>query len=92
MTRQILMVIGTALLAIGGTGIIVALAWLTANQIHGTLPGIYDTHAEALIFLLPAILLAIAMVGAVFVSGALSHPPKNMRIAHTLHPHTRFHL
>ena len=85
------MVIGTALLAIGGSGIIVALVWLTAGELHGTLPGVYDTRAEALVFLLPAILLVIAIVGAVFVSSALSHPQKSMRIGHNLHPHHRFH-
>ena len=91
MTRQILIAIGTALLSIGGSGIIVALVWLTASKIHGTLPYIYDTHSEALFFLLPALLLMIALVGAVFVSSALSTPPRDERIEPRRHFHTRFH-
>lgn len=91
MTRQILIVVGAALLTIGGSGIIVALVWLTANKVHGTLPYIYDTHAEALLFLMPALLLTIAIVGAIFVSTALSAPPKDERNARNLHPHTHFH-
>ena len=91
MTRQILVAVGAALLTIGGSGIMVALVWLTANKIHGTLPYIYDTRAEALLFLLPALLLTVAIVGAVFVSTALSAPPKDERNAHSLHPHTHFH-
>jgi hypothetical protein len=91
MTRQILVAVGAALLTIGGSGIMVALVWLTANKINGTLPYIYDTRAEALLFLLPAILLTVAIVGAVFVSTALSASPRNERNAHNLHPHTHFH-
>lgn len=92
MTRQILIAVGAALLAIGGSGIIVALVWLTANKVRGTLPYIYDTNAEALLFLLPALLLAIAAVGVVFVSMALSTPAKDTRSVRHLHPHTRFHM
>ena len=91
MTRQILIVVGAALLTIGGSGIIIALVWLTASKVHGTLPYIYDTHAEALLFLIPALLLTVAIVGAAFVSTALSAPPRDERNAHNLHPHTRFH-
>lgn len=92
MTRQILIAVGAALLTIGGSGLIIALVWLTANKVRGDLPGIYDTHAEALLFLLPAILLAVAILGAIFVSSALSLPPKDTRIVRNLHPHTHFHV
>ena len=91
MTRQVLIAIGIALLSVGGTGISVALAWLTINKIHGTLPYFYDTHAETLLFVLPVLLLTIAIVGAAFVSGALASPSKNARTVRNLHPHTRFH-
>ncbi|MGC1421206.1 MAG: hypothetical protein WA815_02595 [Terracidiphilus sp.] len=72
-------------------GIIIALAWLTVNKIHGTLPYFYDTHAETLLFVLPVLLLTIAIVGAAFVSGALASPSKNARTVRNLNPHTRFH-
>jgi hypothetical protein len=91
MTRQILIAVGAALLTIGSSGIFVALVWLTADKVRGTLPYVYDTHAEALLFLLPALLLTIAIVDAVFVSTALSAPPKDELNAHSLHPHTHFH-
>jgi hypothetical protein len=44
-----------------------------------------------LLFLLPALMLMVAIVGAVFVSTALSTPPKDERNANNLHPHTHFH-
>ena len=72
MTRQFLVAIGATLLTIGGSGIIVALVWLTADKLHGNFSYIYDPHAEALLFLLPILLLTIAIVGAIFVSSALA--------------------
>lgn len=92
MTRQVLIAIGTALLTVGGTGLIVALVWLTANKLHGTLPNFYDARAETLLFLLPVLLLTIAIVGAAFVSSALALRPTGARTLRNLHPHTRFHV
>ena len=91
MTRQFLVAIGATLLTIGGSGIIVALVWLTADRLHGNFSYIYDPHAEALLFLLPILLLTIAIVGAIFVSSALATPRKDARDVRNLHPHTRFH-
>lgn len=91
MMRQFLVAIGATLLTIGGSGIIVALVWLTADRLHGNFSYIYDQHAEALLFLLPVLLLTIAIVGAMFVSSALSTPPKDTHNVRNLHPHTRFH-
>jgi hypothetical protein len=92
MTRQFLISIGATLLTIGGSGIIVALVWLTADKLHGNFSYIYDPHAEALLFLLPVLLLTIAIVGAIFVSSALATPPKdtrNVRNLHSAHPFPR---
>lgn len=89
MTRQILIVVGTALLSIGAIGIVAVLVWLTESQIHGTLPYIFDQHAEMLIYALPVLLLVIAIVGAAFVSGALAAHGKDQRSTRTLRPHTR---
>jgi hypothetical protein len=91
MTRQVFIAVGAALLAIGGSSVVAILVWLTANTVHGTLSYIYDTRTEVLLFLLPALMLMVAIVGAVFVSTALSTPPKDERNANNLHPHTHFH-
>lgn len=91
MTRQFLIAVGATLLTIGGSGIIVALVWLTADKLHGNLTYIYDSHAEGFLFLLPVLLLAIAIVGAIFLSSALATPPKDTHNVRNLHPHTRFH-
>jgi vacuolar-type H+-ATPase subunit I/STV1 len=91
MTRPVLVVIGAALLSVGGIGIIVGLVWLTASKMHGTLPYIFDARAETLLYMLPALLLVVAIIGAAFVAAALCTPQKDQRIQHNLHPHTRFH-
>lgn len=90
MTRQVLIVLGAALLSFGGIGILVGLVWLTATRVQGTLPYVFDQRAEMLLYLLPALLLIISIVGAAFVASALCTPPKEERSGHSLHPHARF--
>lgn len=91
MTRKVLVAIGATLLTIGGSGIIVALVWITADKVNGNFSYMYDPHAEALIFLLPILLLTMAIVGAIFVTTALAIPPKVARTMRNLHPHTGPH-
>ena len=91
MTRNVLVVIGAALLSIGGIGIIVGLVWIVASRVHGTLPYIFDARSETLLYLLPALLLIIAIVGACFVASALAVPTKKERNTRTLRQ-TRTHL
>lgn len=85
------MVIGSALLSIGGTGIIVVLAWLTASKVHGTLPYLLDERAETLLYLLPSLMLVIAIAGTGFLASALSTLPKESRASRNLHLHMHFH-
>lgn len=91
MTRQVLIVLGAALLSFGAIGIIVGLVWLIAGRVQGTLPYIFDQHAETLLYFLPALLLIVLIIGAVFVASTLSAPSKEDRNGHGLHAHTRFH-
>jgi len=44
-----------------------------------------------LLFLLPALMLVIAIIGAGFVAGALSTHPKETRDSRNLHLRPRFH-
>ena len=91
MKHQLLVVIGAALLSFGGIGIIVGLTWLIVRQVHSALPNILDNSAATLLYLVPAVLLGIAVVGAAFVAAALSAPTHEERAFRRLHPHTRFH-
>jgi len=91
-TRQVLIVVGIALLSFGGVGIVVGLAWLTASHIHGTIPYILDNRTEMLVFTLPALLLVIAIIGAAFVAGALAAPRKSDRPSRRrFEPHPHLH-
>ena len=90
MTRNILVVIGAALLSIGGIGIIAGLVWLTASHLRGTFPYILDAQAESLVYFLPALLLTIAIVGACFVASALALPAKEESRTHIFR-HTHRH-
>ncbi|WP_348261931.1 hypothetical protein P8935_19270 [Telmatobacter sp. DSM 110680] len=91
MKRRILIAIGSALLIMGGVGVVASLAWLTADKINGSLSAMLDPHMETLIYVLPTLMLVIAMAGAGFLASALSTPPGAARIPHHLRPHTHFH-
>jgi nitrate reductase gamma subunit len=90
MTRNVLVVFGAALLSVGGIGMVVGLVWLIASRVHETLPYIFDARSDTLLYLLPALLLIISVVGACFVA-ALATPTKQERAARHLRPHARFH-
>jgi len=90
MTRQILIVIGAALLSIGGIGLIVGIVWLVSSNVLGTLPYILEARFSTLLYLLPALLLVVAVVGASFMASALAISQKP-RANRDLHLHTRFH-
>jgi hypothetical protein len=91
MKRRILIGIGSALLIIGGTGVVVALAWLTADKLNGSLSHMLDQRVEALIYVLPTLMLVVAIAGAGFLASALSTPPREVRVPHNLHPHSHLH-
>ena len=79
MKRRILIAIGSALLITGGAGVVAALAWLTADKINGSLSTMLDQRMETLIYVLPTLMLVIAMAGAGFLARALSTPPGTAR-------------
>ena len=90
MTRQILIVVGAALLSIGGIGLIVGVVWLVSSNVLGTLPYILEARFSPLLYLLPALFVAAAIVGASFMASALTLGQKP-HVPRDLHLHTRFH-
>jgi hypothetical protein len=90
MTRQILIVVGAALLSIGGIGLIVGVVWLVSSNVLGTLPYILEARFATLLYLLPAMLLVAAIVGATFMASTLALGHKAPHTGRDLHPHTRF--
>ncbi len=91
MTRQILIVIGTALLSFGGIGLIVGVVWLVAGRVQGTLPYLLEARFETLLYVLPAILLAVAAAGASFMISAMASQPKNADSNRNVQAHPHFH-
>jgi hypothetical protein len=89
MTRQFLLVIGAALLSVGGIGLIVGLVWLVSSNVLGTLPYILEARFSTLLYLLPALLLVVALVGASFMASALALKHKPHGTDHDLHLHPR---
>jgi hypothetical protein len=79
------------LLSFGGFGLIVGLVWLVSSRVPRTLPYILETRFETLLYLLAALLLIVAIVGASFIASALTAQPKASRLKRNLHLHTKFH-
>ena len=91
MTRQLLIVIGAVLLSIVGLGLIVGLVWLAAAKALGTLPPVLDARFETLLFVLPALLLIVAIAGASCIARALTAPPTKFRSERNLNLHRKLH-
>jgi hypothetical protein len=90
MKHSVFLAVGWALLSVGGIGIIAGLAWLTASRVTGNLPYVFDARDETLLYLLPALLLFISIVGAVFVASALASPGKEESPGRHLRLHSHF--
>jgi hypothetical protein len=90
MPRQLLIVLGAILLSIGGIGLIVGAVWLVASNVLHTLPYILEARFESLLYILPALLLVVAIVGASFMAAALAVRQKDSEPDRKLHLHARF--
>jgi len=88
MTRQLLLVVGVGLLSAAGLGLIVGVIWLVSSNVAGTPPYILEVRFSTLLYLLPALFLAVAIVGASFMARALStkHKPHGTDAGLHLHP------
>ncbi|MGA9587332.1 MAG: hypothetical protein WBQ95_18520 [Terracidiphilus sp.] len=91
MKRRIFLAIGSTLLLIGGAGVVVALAWLTADRLNGSLVDALDGPAAKLVYLLPTLMLVLAIAGAGFLASAITISPSEMPIKRHMHPHLHFH-
>jgi hypothetical protein len=91
MTRQALIVIGVVFLFVGCAGLTVGIVWLVAGRVLGTLPYILDARFETVLYLLPALLLMVAITGASFMATALTARQKRSRKLRHLRFHPRFH-
>jgi hypothetical protein len=87
MRRRILIAIGSSLLVFGGVGVAASLAWLTTDKINGSLSTMLDPRMETWIYVLPTLMLVVAIAGASLLASALSTSPPDVK----LHPHTRSH-
>jgi hypothetical protein len=87
MKRRILIAIGSSLLVLGGVGVAASLAFLTTDKINGALSTLLEPRVEPLIYVLPTLMLVVAIAGASLLASALSTSPPDVK----LHPHTRSH-
>jgi hypothetical protein len=72
MTRQVLIVIGAAVLSICGLGLIGGIVWLWLSVVHGTPQYILAARFRIALYVLPALLVAAAFIGASLMAHSLT--------------------
>ena len=89
MTRQILIFVGAVLAAVSGLGWICGLVWLWMTEVHGTPQYVMEARLRVLLYVLPALFLAVAFLGACLMAHALAgrREPREKK-GHHLPAHT----
>ena len=87
-TRQILIVIGAALVSVSGLCLICGLVWLWMTAVHGTPEYVMEARLRVLLYLLPALFLAVAFLGASLMAHALAARRGSERKPTNLQAHT----
>jgi ABC-type Na+ efflux pump permease subunit len=88
MTRRIVIVIGAALLSVAGLGLIGCVVWLIAALVSRIPPYILEARLEAMMYMLPALVIAVAFLGAGLMADALASRHKSPKSPRDLHLHT----
>jgi hypothetical protein len=91
MTRRILIVVGAVLAAVSGLCLICGLVWLWMTQVHGTPTYVMEARLKVLLYILPALFLAVAFLGASLMAHALAARRKPERKRNHLQAHTTAH-
>jgi hypothetical protein len=76
MTRQLLIVVGVALLSAAGFGMILGIGWLVLHLVLGVVPYLLAARLRALQGVLPALFVLVAFVGAAWTASSISWHPK----------------
>ncbi len=91
MTRRILIVVGAVLASVSGLCLICGLAWLWMTEVHGTPAYVMEARLRVLLYLLPALFLAVAFLGASLMVHALAARREPEKKTHHLQAHTTAH-
>jgi hypothetical protein len=76
MTRQILIVVGVALLSAAGFALILGVSWLVLHLVLGVVPYLLASRLHAFESLLPTLFVLVAFVGAACAASTLSWRPR----------------
>lgn len=91
MTRQILIVVGVALLSIAGFGLILGVVWLVAHLVLGVSLYILESRLHEMSGVLPVLCIVFAFVGASCMASALATQHKKQHPGADSPAHPRLH-
>ena len=91
MARRVLIVIGATLLSVSGIGFIVGLVWLWLSEVQRIPEYVLEARFQVLLYVLPALLLAVAFLGTSLMIHMLASRPKAEDKRQDLQPHLPAH-
>ena len=89
MTRQILVVVGVALLSAVGFGLILGIGWLTLHLVLGDSPYLLESRLYSMRGVLSALFILVAFIGGGWATSVLMSRHKAERSNNDLAPHAR---
>ena len=89
MTRQILIVVGVALLSVAGFALILGVVWMVAHLVLGVSLYILESRLQEMSGVLPVLCIVFAFVGASCMASALATRRKNQHPASGSPAHPR---
>jgi hypothetical protein len=90
MTRQILIVVGIALLSACGFALILGIGWLTLHLVLGDSPYLLAARIRSMVGVLSALFIGAAIVGGGCATSVLLARHRTAQDNNTLTPHPRF--
>ena len=90
MTRQVLIVVGVALLSVVGFALILGIAWLTLHLVLGVFPYTLEARLHSMVGVLSALFVLVAVVGAGCATSVQLSRHERERANRSLSPHPRF--
>ena len=89
MTRQILIVVGIALLSATGFALVLGIGWMTLHLVLGDSPYLLEARIRSMVGVLSALFVGAAIVGGGCATSVLLTRQKTEQSDSTLTPHPR---
>jgi hypothetical protein len=91
MTRQVLIVVGAAILSVGGFAVVLEVVRLVLRLVLGVFPYILESRIQMLSSVIPALFVLVAFVGAATAAVFLANRERKKKADHDPAMHSNLH-